>query len=166
MWSPPLQGWYKCNTDGTSKGNPGQAACLGIYRNFKGEVIGCFAHNIGIATALVAEIMGVVLAIECASNKHWNCLWLECDSQLVSLAFKNPRIIPWQLKNRWKNCITKINTMNFFISHVYREGNNCADKLASLGLSLNQFTWWDNPPMVIRGDLFRNRLGLPCYRFC
>ncbi|MCI02666.1 hypothetical protein A2U01_0023700, partial [Trifolium medium] len=38
----------------------------------KGKVIGCFAHNIGIATALVAEIMGVVLAIECASNKHWN----------------------------------------------------------------------------------------------
>jgi ribonuclease HI len=79
-----LQGQYKCNTDDTSKGNSGQTACSSVYKKFKGEVIGCFAQNIGIVTTLVAEIMGVILAIECASNKHWNCLWLECDSQLVS----------------------------------------------------------------------------------
>jgi hypothetical protein len=34
IWSPPLQGWCKCNTNGTSKGNPRQAACSGIFRNF------------------------------------------------------------------------------------------------------------------------------------
>jgi ribonuclease HI len=69
IWSPPLQGWCKCNTNGNSKGNPRQPACSGILRNFN-SVIGCFAQYLGIATALVAEIMGVILAMECASNKH------------------------------------------------------------------------------------------------
>ncbi|MCI55403.1 ribonuclease H protein, partial [Trifolium medium] len=53
----------KCNTDGNSKGNPGIAACSGIFRNYKGEVIGCFVQYLGIANALFAEVMGVILAI-------------------------------------------------------------------------------------------------------
>ncbi|MCH92420.1 ribonuclease H protein [Trifolium medium] len=64
LWTPPLQGWLKCNTDGSSLGNPGLAASAGIFRNFKGENVGCFAMNIGIATAFYAELMAVILAIE------------------------------------------------------------------------------------------------------
>ncbi|GAU23975.1 hypothetical protein TSUD_327760 [Trifolium subterraneum] len=146
--------------------NPGRAACAGVFRNYKGEFIGGFTQNLGRANSLFAEIMGAILAIECASNKNWNQIWLECDSKLVVLAFMSPHIIPWQLKNRWLNCITKINSMNFCISHIYREGNHCADKLASLGLTLNDYTWWDIAPMIIRKDLVSNRLGLPFFRVC
>jgi hypothetical protein len=32
IWSPPMHGWIKCNTDVTSVGNPGNAACAGIFR--------------------------------------------------------------------------------------------------------------------------------------
>jgi hypothetical protein len=39
---------------------------------------------------LYAKIMGLILAIECASEKYWNELWIECDSSL--------QVIPWQLK--------------------------------------------------------------------
>ncbi|CAJ2645220.1 unnamed protein product [Trifolium pratense] len=166
LWSPPLNGWYKCNTDGTSMGNPGPAACAGVFRNYKGEFLGCFAKNLGIANALFAEIMGVIIAIECAFEKNWKQLWLECDSKLVVLAFKSPHVIPWQLKNRWLNCITKIKNMSFCISHIYREGNHCADKLASFGLALNDYAWWNISPIIIREDLDRNRLGLPFFRIC
>jgi ribonuclease HI len=58
------------NTDGASIGNPGPAACSGVFRNFKGELIGCFAQNLGVANALYAEFMGVILAIECAYDKN------------------------------------------------------------------------------------------------
>jgi len=30
--------------------------------------------------------------------------------------------------------------MNFLVTHVYREGNGCADTLANKGLPLNVFT--------------------------
>jgi ribonuclease HI len=166
LWTPPLHGWYKCNTDGSSLGNPRLAACAGVFRNHKGEFIGGFAQKLGRDNALFAEIMGVILAIECASEKNWNQLWVECDSRLVVSAFKNPNIIPWHLQNRWLNCITKIKSMNFCISHIYREGNHCADKLASLGLTLNDYTWWNIAPLIIRKDLVSNRLGLPFFRVC
>lgn len=52
-----------------------------------------------------AEIMGVILAIECASQRNWTNIWIESDSVLATLAFKSPSIIPWQLKNRWLKCI-------------------------------------------------------------
>ncbi|MCI42534.1 ribonuclease H protein, partial [Trifolium medium] len=70
------------------------------------------------------------------------------------------------LKIRWKNCLVKASQMNFLISHIYREGNHCADKLASLGLAVNEYTWWSSPPICIREELTKNRLGLPSYRFC
>ncbi|MCI16570.1 ribonuclease H protein, partial [Trifolium medium] len=62
-------------------GNPGQAARSGVFRNIKCELIGCFAQNLGMANALYAEIMGVILAIECASERNWNQLWIECESR-------------------------------------------------------------------------------------
>jgi hypothetical protein len=32
--------------------------------------------------------------------------------------------------------------MNFILSHIYREGNALADKLASLGFSYDGFKWF------------------------
>ncbi|CAJ2642506.1 unnamed protein product [Trifolium pratense] len=55
LWSPTLNGWYKCNTGGTSMGNPGPAACAGVFRNYKGEFLGCFAKNLGIANAYLLK---------------------------------------------------------------------------------------------------------------
>jgi ribonuclease HI len=110
--------------------------------------------------------MGVILAIECASQRNWTNIWIESDSVLATLAFKSPSIIPWQLKNRWLKCLSKLSTMNFIITHIFRKGNHCTDKLASLGFAFSEFTWWNSPPVSIWDDLAKNRLGLPYYRFC
>jgi hypothetical protein len=91
IWSPPKHGWIKCNTDDTSIENTGNAACAGIFRNNHGANLGCFAHFIGIANALYAEIMRIILAFE----KNWSQLWIESDSKLAILAFKNTSIIPY-----------------------------------------------------------------------
>jgi hypothetical protein len=50
-------------------------------------------------------------------------------------------------------------SMSFFITHIYSEGNHCADKLAAIGLSLNTFFWWDNIPSQLSLDFVRNRLA-------
>lgn len=165
IWSPPILQWIKCNTDGASIGTTGQAACAGIFRNRNGESLGCFAVSLGIANAFYAELMGIIFAVECAIEKRYTHLWIESDSKLAILAVKSPNIVPWQIKNRWLNCLQLITGINCIITHIYREGNYCADKLASIGLTVDGFAWWSSPPVIIRGDLVHNRLGLPYYRF-
>ncbi|KAF1878461.1 hypothetical protein Lal_00047130 [Lupinus albus] len=56
--------------------------------------------------------------------------------------------------------------MNFCISHIYREGNSCADKLASYGIVSMRKSIWFSPPNFLTNEYHRNRLGLPNFRFC
>lgn len=125
----------------------------------------CFGEKTGLGDSLHAELSGVMRAIELASTHHWTNLWLETDSELVVRAFKNNAIIPWHLCNRWLNCMQVISRMNFLVSHIFREGNECADSLASLGANVDSPTVWYEPPLCIRSYLGRNRLGLPNFRF-
>ena len=107
-----------------------------------------------------------MFAIEIAYQRNWKYLWIETDSMLVTLTFKSSKLVPWHLQNRWDNCIHLISSMAFMVTHIYREDNRCADKLANIGLSSQSFTWWDQMPTQIGGDFTRNRLGLPYFRFC
>jgi len=105
--------------------------------------------------------------MEVAQKEGFNQLWLEIDSQLVCLALKSSATVPWPLRNRWHNCLAFVRNINFIFSHVYREGNVCADGMANIGLALppNTFVWHTCIPEGIREEYFRNRSGLPSYRF-
>ena len=149
LWQPPILHWLKCNIDGASNGNPGPSACGGIFRNSSAEFVGAFAFNLGISNSLVAELQGVMIAIEIASQKGWNYLWLETNSVLVTLAFKSSNTVPWHLRNRWENYLIKVASMHFFVTHVYREGNHCVDIMANIGISLQTHAWWDHVPSQI-----------------
>ena len=166
LWHPPIMQWLKCNIDGASKGNPGPSACGGIFRNSTADFMGAFAFSLGISNSLFAELQGAMIAIEIASQKGWKYLWLETDSIIVTLAFKSSKTVPWQLRNRWENCLLKTSAMNFYVIHVYREGNQCADLLANIGLSLQTHAWWDQVPNQIGAEFTKDRLGLSNYRFC
>ncbi|KAK2403171.1 hypothetical protein QL285_052632 [Trifolium repens] len=169
LWQLPLLGWIKCNSDGASVGNPGNSACGGIFRNSEANFCGAFAINLGTQSSFVAELMGAMLAIEIAHHNGWNSLWLETYSKLVLCAFKSSSSVPMVLRNRWNNCMLYISHMNFFVSHIFREGNKCADSMANIGLSLPSsvaHSWWPSLPRLLSFDFDCNRLGWPCYRFC
>jgi len=167
IWSPPLSSWIKANTDGAATKNPSRAAAEGIFRDSDSNYIGCFSQFLGIQNALYAELVATMTAIEIAYNNCYVNLWLETDSQLVILAFKSSSVVPWILRNRWHNCLFRLRYMRFIVSHIYREGNACADSLANLGLSLNTNVvfWSDDIHDFIRGEYTRNRLGMPNFRF-
>jgi len=108
LWHPPIANWIKCNIDGAALGSPGQSSCGGLFRDSSGDCIGCFAENLGVQTDFYAELMGAINAIEIASSKNWQSLWLETDSKLVQMAIASTLSIPWQIRNRWLNCTIKI----------------------------------------------------------
>ena len=78
--------------------------------------------------------MGAILAIEPAWSKGFRRIWLECDSSLLCQAFSLFNLIPWSLRGRWRKCIKIYKEIEFKVSHIFRERNHCANKLASLGL--------------------------------
>lgn len=162
-WFPPMVDWTKCNTDGLVRGNPGSVASGGIFRDSNGTVTGCFSAYLGISSALHAEYIAAMMAIEIAHQKGWHSLWLECDSKVVVDAFIFSSRVPWQLHNRWGNCKVYCQSMNFRVS--YREGNSCAYGLVNFGVTSQGFQWWNNVPNFIMEDFFCNRLGLPNYIF-
>jgi ribonuclease HI len=147
-------------------GNPGLSSCGGLFRNSDSSFLCAYSLNLGVSTSLNAELIGAMLAMETATNRGWSHFWLETDSMLVVSAFSSAKVVPWSLRNRWDNCLILIPAMNFFVSHIYRKGNHCADKLANLGLSLPDFTWWNHIPPHMNSDFGRNRLGMPYFRFC
>lgn len=118
FWNPPLVYWAKCNTDGASKGSPGEAASGGIFRDYRGHLMCCFATYLGISSPLHVELEAAMQAIEIAFRNGWHRLWLKCDSMLVVLAFKSIHIVPWSLRNRWRNCLQFTNNMLFMVTHI------------------------------------------------
>jgi len=162
-----LPSWIKINTDGAATKNPSRAAAGGIFRNLDGACLGGFSQFIGPADALFAELTAAMNAIELAASKGFSNVWLESDSQLVTMAFNSKLVVPWELRNRWENCLQLTYNMRFCSSHIYREGNTCADSFANFGLSLSSFDifWFDVIPEFVRGEYIRNRLGMPNFRF-
>ena len=114
-----------------------------------------FSENTGQEIAYFTELSGALRAIELANQFNWQNLWLESDSALVVNAFKNKFQVPWKLRNRWKNFTLITSSMNFIVSHVFREGNEYADILANIGLSSNSFKVWLDLPDCIRGPFVR-----------
>lgn len=163
LWSPPILNWVKCNTDGAARA--GKAACGGIFTNSDSDFLGAFAINIGQCSALNAELIGAMVAIELAHVHHWHKLWLETDSMLVYLAFQSPKIVPWSLRNRWDNCLYLLNSFRFQVTHIYREGNKCADILANIGLALSSHFWYRDVSPQVLAEFTRNKTGFPNFRF-
>jgi len=83
----------------------------------------------------------------------------------VVKALTNKLLIPWKLIIRWEKCLQFVSSINFLVTHVYREGNCCVDSLANIGLSLHGLTVWIEIPASIRGNVVKNRLGMTNYRF-
>ena len=79
--------------------NPNIASTGGIFRNSDSICIGCFTQYLGAKSALHAELLAVMTAIEIAYLRGFQNVWLESDSQLVILAFKTNSTIPWSLRN-------------------------------------------------------------------
>ena len=161
IWKAPTHPWVKVNTDGSLLG--GHASCGGIFRDHKGSFLSCFASNLGQLSFLEAEIHGFLLAMEYAAQHQWSRLWIESDSTSAVSAFKNPSVIPFGLRNRWHNCTH--GGFQVIASHIFCEGNGCANKLANHGPSVLKVVWWDTLPIFVREDFFRDKFGTPNFPY-
>ena len=126
--------------DGGSRGNPGEAG-VGVY--FPGVVR--IAEYLGTGTNNFAEYSALVTALRFAVFSRCEELHVFADSELVvkqiqgEYQVKNESIrLLYDSAGRWIRLIPR-----FSISHVRRENNKEADKLANLAMDTrrNSVSW-------------------------
>ena len=111
-------------------------------------------------------MMGFIIAVEKANEFNWNNIWLESDSMyIVNLFNHGIGKIPWSLHNRWLRAVYYAKRLNMVVSHIFREGNSVADRLASQASSLQLKNWWMTVPESLAKVAYRDHLDLPYYRF-
>lgn len=98
--------------------------CGGIFWNEFGDHLDNFGCNLGPVNALYAELMRRILVMEATISKKWTNMWLESDSSLVILAYRNSYIVLWRIRNIWVICLSKLRNFNFLLrTYITKEIN-------------------------------------------
>ncbi len=124
------------HTDGGARGNPGPAGIGVVLQAEDGEVIAEIGRGIGVATNNVAEYAALIAGLELALSRGVTQVDIYVDSELVvsqllgKWKIKKDTLRPLAIKAR-----ALMNRFeSFTISHVKRELNADADKLANQGM--------------------------------
>ncbi|KAK6789577.1 hypothetical protein RDI58_013377 [Solanum bulbocastanum] len=99
-WKPPMEGAYKYNSDGASKGNPGQSAGGFCIRDWKGEFILAATYDLGIRTRLEAETSSMEKGIENKTFQSIQDVPQEGKSLLIMDANQIPNIRITKMQNK------------------------------------------------------------------
>lgn len=159
-WRTPDSGYVKLNVDGASKGKLGDASIGGLVRNHKAEFLVGYAEPIGKTSGFMAECTALKRGLEIVLENGWCNVWLEGDSMSLMeiLANRNRTTKSMQYMRVVKDIKLMIPELKYcIVSHIYREGNRAADKLAGMGYRLDGLQIWrDEPPeevlRIVRED--------------
>ena len=127
-------------TDAGARGNPGPAGIGVVLKDESDTVIGEIAEAIGVTTNNVAEYKALVAGLELAHEKGVTDIEVYMDSKLVVFQVKGE----WKIKNnslrplavRARHLLDRFDSWT--LSHVGREENADADKLANQGMDAAQ----------------------------
>ncbi|CAA7021138.1 unnamed protein product [Microthlaspi erraticum] len=165
-WTHPTQGWVKLNTDGVSRGNPGEASVGGVIRDNRGLWCRGFVLNIGTCTVRMAELWSVYYGLVIAWESRAQRVEMEIDLEMIVGFLKTwvSEVHPLSFLVRLcHGFITKDWIVRIF--HVYREANRLADGLANYTFTLPLgFHAFDSVPCGLNSLLFEDSSGISITR--
>lgn len=127
-------------TDGGARGNPGPAGIGAALKNENGEIVAEISEYLGVATNNQAEYKALLAALEKARELRAETLECYLDSELIvkqlkgEYKVKNKGLLP--LFFEVQNLSKAFQQISF--SHVKRELNQEADRLANLAMDSGQ----------------------------
>ncbi|MQA99939.1 MAG: reverse transcriptase-like protein [Actinobacteria bacterium] len=125
-------------TDGGARGNPGPAGIGVVLMDADGTVVGEIARGIGRTTNNVAEYTAMIEGLKLALDKGFEGIDVYSDSKLVVMQLGGD----WKIKNEGLRglAVEARRLLNRFrdfqLSHVPREQNAEADRLANQGMDV------------------------------
>lgn len=131
-------GVVKIYVDGGSRGNPGEAGA-GVLLNCKGNNIGYY-YYLGNRTNNEAEYSALIYALELADKKNFDKIEIFSDSELICNQINGLyKVKNENLKKYYDKVIVLKQKFNkFSITHIVREKNKEADKLANRAMDLKK----------------------------
>jgi len=126
---------FTAYVDGASSGNPGPSGIGGVLLNGNGDELERFSEHIGVATSNVAEYRALIHAVSRLTALGADHVRIFTDSQLL----QRQTIGDWKIKDEklrklsstLRDIIDRFSS--FEITHISREGNRTADRLAKRG---------------------------------
>ncbi|KAL2524865.1 RNase H domain-containing protein [Abeliophyllum distichum] len=163
FWRTPPVGSYKINTDECVK--DGVASGGGIIRDSSGQCIRAFFSFYGDCTILEAELRAILDGIILAQRLGLSVLWVESDSTLaIHCIIKGGG--PWHVQATLRHIRHLLALDRNTITHIFREGNQVADLLASEGWDRRYYYEYSSQdlPRRHRSLVQIDRFGLPTVR--
>ncbi|KAL6586076.1 hypothetical protein OROMI_002720 [Orobanche minor] len=132
-WVWPQEGWWKLNTDGVARGNPGEATAGGIIRDHLGNPLIMFSEFLGDRTNNFAELYAIWWGLEFCIDRHFDTVWVEVDSKIALSLIEHSTSSHWQIQGIISKIRAFCGTIEIRFSHIFIEGNAVADWLANQG---------------------------------
>ncbi|KAL7165459.1 hypothetical protein ACSBR2_041193 [Camellia fascicularis] len=144
-WCPPCVGRLKLNTDGSTKGDPGEGGFGGLIRDEKGLWLIGYYGKFDVCTSLEVEFWAIYRGLTIAFEKGYKDLTIETNSTAAIELLKEGFVVSSSVKSL-------VRTLNFLC-----KGNNNADGLAKLGATQTEpLVVMDEAPVEIRGLVIAN----------
>jgi len=124
------------NTDGAADPNPGPAAIGATIKDERGKVVATISQRIGRATNNQAEYRAIIAALEKAAGLGARQVDIRSDSELVVRQLnRRYRVKKASLKLLYQQVNQLLSRFeDFTITHVPRQQNTEADRLANIAL--------------------------------
>ncbi|KAL2237402.1 UNVERIFIED_CONTAM: putative ribonuclease H protein, partial [Sesamum indicum] len=165
-WRKPQEGWYKLNTNGASKGNPGISSAGGILRAHLGQVIFAFQEPLGITSNTQAELRAIHRGLKICIEKGFHNIWIETDAMVIIKLISSPRQGAWDHQITLQSIRKLLRQIEYKISHIFREGNQVAAFLANQVCTSQQLSILtkEHLPSKVKDIVNLDSCGLPHVR--
>jgi len=124
-------------TDGAARGNPGESGIGVVLKDEHGKTLRSLYGYTGIATNNVAEYIALLTCVQAAAILGCSALHVHSDSELIVRQMRGE----YKVKDAGlKKYFQKIHSLlsgapfEFEITHIARENNSEADRLANFGI--------------------------------
>ncbi|KAH0648235.1 hypothetical protein KY285_033483 [Solanum tuberosum] len=131
VWQRLERDRVKCNTDGASKGNPGDNSIGFCIRDHEGNLLYAKAKGIGVTTNTEAESIAILEALQYCMGKDLTGVMVETYSLSLKKMIEKQWNVPWELVERVEEIRVLVHKLQASLTHTFREGNCVADALAN-----------------------------------